>query len=243
MKRLSVIIPAYNEAPSIPELLRRVLAVDTALVGFEKEIILVDDGSTDGTADIARKFEGITVLTKVNGGKGSAVQAGIRVASGDVLLIQDADMEYYPEDYLAMLQALGEDGKTAVYGSRPLGQIVRRGWFVWLPGKHPKQGTGPWLMNLGLCVETLLLFGRIITDNLTAYKLYPAAPLKRHTFVTSGFEGDHEITCLLLRHGYRIVEVPIDYAPRSVEEGKKIRMRDGVIALWTFLRCRFAGGD
>lgn len=244
MKRLSVVIPAYNEASFIAEVLSRVTDVNVENEGFEKEIIVVDDGSTDNTAAIVRTFSEIKLVTKPNGGKGSAVQAGIHEASGEYILIQDADMEYYPEDYLPMLRALNEHPrKAAVYGSRPLGLLREKGFFTWLPGKHPEQDMVSWLGNIVLGLETLILFGRLITDNLTAYKLYPAAPLKNHEFVTSGFEGDHEITSLLLRHGYDILEVPIRYAPRSVEEGKKIRGRDGVIAMWTFLRCRFSRGD
>lgn len=241
MKRLSIVIPAYNEGAYIAEVLKRVAATDVSGEGFEKEILVVDDGSTDNTANIAREFAGTRLISKPNGGKGSAVQAGIRAATGEYILIQDADLEYDPKDYVPMLRALNTHGpKAAVYGSRPLGVLRERGFFSWLPGKHPAQGLAPWLGNLVLGLETLLLFGRFITDNLTAYKLYPAAPLKAHNFVTSGFEGDHEITSLLLRQGYDILEVPISYAPRSVAEGKKIRGRDGWIAVRTFIRCRFS---
>ena len=243
MRRLSVIIPAYNEATFIAEVLTRVTSVDVSAEGFEKEVIVVDDGSTDGTASIVRSFTEVKLISKSNGGKGSAVQAGIREASGEYILIQDADMEYYPEDYLSMLHALNEHPrKAAVYGSRPLRLLQERGFFTWLPGKHPAQGVVSWFGNIVLGLETLVLFGRFITDNLTAYKLYPAEPLKGHSFITSRFEGDHEITSLLLRQRYDILEVPIRYAPRSVEEGKKIRGRDGLIAIWTFLRCRFSRG-
>ena len=249
MKKISIIIPAYNEASFIEELLYRVEAVSLSSEGFDKqtydnyEIIIVDDGSTDSTADLAEKHSSVLVIRKENGGKGSAVQAGIKNATGDWILIQDADLEYNPDDYIPIVRSLNKYGdKTAVYGSRFLGQIREHGFCRVFPGKHPLQGLGPWFMNIILCLESFILFGKIITDNLTGYKLYPAMLLKQHSFVTSGFEGDHEITCLLLRKGYAIQEVPIQYTPRTQEEGKKIRMRDGFIALWTFVRCRFARG-
>jgi glycosyltransferase involved in cell wall biosynthesis len=238
MKKLSIVIPAFNEEKYIADVLKRVKEVDISRNGFEKDIIVVNDGSTDATASLVEKFEGVKLISKSNGGKGSAVQRGIQESSGDWLLIQDADLEYFPEDYVTLLEALDIDKKTAVYGSRPMGQIRERGWKG-LPGKHPSQGFGAWLMNAILTLEVFVLYGKWITDNLTAYKLYPAQILKRHNFVTSGFEGDHEITALLIRSGIKIKEVPIRYSPRNVKEGKKIRMRDGFIALWTLLRCRF----
>lgn len=244
MQKISIIIPAYNEAVFIEKLLLKVDSISLLSEGFDKEIIVIDDGSADNTADLAEKFSSVRVIRKkVNEGKGKAVQTGIRESSGDWILIQDADLEYNPDDYIPMIRALKRyDDKSAIYGSRFLGQILERGLFHLCPGKHPLQGIGPWFMNIILCLESFLLFGKIITDNLTGYKLYPAEILKNHSFITSGFEGDHEITCLLLRKGYNIYEIPAQYFPRTKEEGKKIRMSDGFIAMWTFLRCRFARG-
>ncbi|MDR0765087.1 MAG: glycosyltransferase family 2 protein [Synergistaceae bacterium] len=238
MKKLSIVIPAFNEEKYIADVLTRVKAADISKNGFEKDIVVVDDGSTDATASKVKSFEGVKLISKPNAGKGSAVQRGIREADGDWILIQDADLEYFPEDYAVLLDALDDGGKVAVYGSRPMGQIKERGWKI-PPGKHPSQRFGPWLMNAVLTLEVFLLYGKWITDNLTAYKLYPAQILKRHNFVTTGFEGDHEITALLIRSGIAIKEVPIRYSPRGVKEGKKIRVRDGFTALWTLLRYRF----
>jgi dolichol-phosphate mannosyltransferase len=241
MPVLSIVIPAYNEAASIGKVLEAVRAVPTESLGFEKEIVVVNDGSRDETEAIARGFAGVKVFTQVpNQGKGKAVQRGIREATGDYILVQDADLEYDPRDYLGLLGAL-QPGVDSVYGSRTLGQRRRQPAFTLFPGRHPQQGIGPWLAGQVLTWWTLALYGRWITDTLTAYKLYPAPVMRSMRVVTSGFETDHEITARLIRGGHRIVEVPISYYPRSVEEGKKIRPRDGLIAVWTLLRFRFAG--
>lgn len=239
MKLLSIIIPAYNEEASLARLLEKIATVDTTVVGFQKEIIVVNDGSRDRTEAIAQSFasSGVICLTQVpNQGKGRAVQRGIREATGHYILIQDADLEYEPNDYPALLQALRH--ADVVYGSRTLGQFRDQG-FSLTPGRHPQQKFGPWLAGAILTFWTFCLYGRWITDTLTAYKLYPAPQLKQMKLRTSGFETDHEITAKLIRMGLRIAEVPIAYYPRSVEEGKKIKPRDGLIAVWTLLRYRF----
>lgn len=242
MKKLTIIIPAYNEEAYIKAVLQKVFSVDTDAEGFEKEIIVVDDCSTDQTASIVRQFdEVIYIKMPVNRGKGAAVRRGINQAAGDWLIIQDADLEYSPDDYIPMLRKVKESNShlVAVYGSRPKGQIREHGRLRLFPGKHPQQGIGPWLMNHILGLLTLLLYGKYITDNLTAYKLYPAQVVRRFDLKARGFEGDHEITANLIKNKIKILEVPINYEPRTVEQGKKIRMVDGLIAIWTFIRCRF----
>jgi dolichol-phosphate mannosyltransferase len=239
MPVLSIVIPGYNEAAFIGELLRRILSVDIESLGFQKEIIVVDDGSTDRTGEIARSFAGIRVFTQVpNQGKGKAVQHGIRESTGDYILIQDADLEYDPNDYIRLLKAL-ERGADSVYGSRTLGQREKQPGLALFPGRHPDQRFGPWLAGQLLTIWTWLLYQRWITDTLTAYKLYPAAVVKSMRIRTSGFETDHEITAKLVRRGCRIVEEPIQYLPRSREAGKKIKARDGFVAIWTLLKYRF----
>ena len=240
MKLLSIVIPAYNEAAYIGDLLQSIAQVDTRAMGFEKEVLVVNDGSTDSTEAIARSFEaaGVKCFNQApNQGKGRAVQRGIRAAAGDYILVQDADLEYDPRDYLPILAAL-QTGADAIYGSRVMGQIRESGWSL-TPGKHPSQGLGPWLAGVVLSCWTLLLYGRWISDTLTAYKLYPAKILKTIELQTSGFETDHEITAKLIRAGLKIKEAPVSYRPRSREEGKKIKPRDGLIAIWTLLRFRF----
>ncbi|MBF0135800.1 MAG: glycosyltransferase family 2 protein [Magnetococcus sp. DMHC-1] len=237
MKTLSIIIPAYNEEQFIGQLLERILAVDTESLGFGKEIIVVDDGSRDATGSVAAAFAGVRVLRQANAGKGSAVQHGIRQSVGDYVLVQDADLEYDPADYLPMLRALARG--DVVYGSRILGVRAQQGGWTLFPGRHPQQSLGPWIMNIVLSVWAFLLYGCWLTDLLTAYKIYPAAIIKNFNVRTRGFETDHELTAKLVKARQKIVDVPIAYAPRTVAEGKKIRPIDGVIALWTLLKFRF----
>jgi glycosyltransferase involved in cell wall biosynthesis len=242
MPVLSIVIPAYNEGAFIGKLLERILAVPVESLGFEKELIVVNDGSKDNTGEVAQSFAGrfpqVLCFSQPNQGKGKAVRNGIQHATGDYILIQDADLEYDPGDYVALLEGLRH--ADVVYGSRTLGQRrLQHGW-TWFPGRHPEQGFGPWLAGVLLTLWTALVYGRWITDTLTAYKLYPAKSVKSMNLRTSGFETDHEITAKLIRQGLKIREVPIRYYPRSREEGKKIKPSDGLIAVWTLLRFRFA---
>jgi dolichol-phosphate mannosyltransferase len=239
---LSIVIPAYNEGNFIGTLLERIVTVPVEQLGFEKEVIVVDDGSKDDTGEIARRFAmthpQVRCFTqKPNQGKGTAVRRGIREATGDYILIQDADLEYEPNDYLQLLEGLKRG--DVVYGSRILGQRARqRGWAL-TPGRHPQQGVGAWCAGRLLTLFTAMVYGRWISDTLTAYKVYPAQVVKNMQIRTSGFETDHEITAKLIRRCLRIVEVPIEYHPRALEEGKKIKPSDGLIAVWTLLRFRF----
>lgn len=238
MKKLSIVIPAYNEEKFIGELLKIIDGVDIESIGFEKEVVVVNDGSADNTAEIVSQFKNVTLINQENQGKGSAVQNGIRSATGDYVLVQDADLEYFPSDYIPMLKALKEDKGNVIYGSRVLGQIEKTGKGLF-PGRHESQSFGPWLAGVLLTIWAFLLYGKWITDTLTAYKIYPMEAMRKFTIKTKGFETDHEITSKLIRGGYRIHEVPIKYDPRSAEEGKKIQAIDGFIAVWTFLRFRF----
>lgn len=238
MRTLSIVIPAYNEEASIGRLLELLNEVDTERLGWKKETIVVDDGSKDDTFAIASRYPFARVLRQANAGKGRAVQRGIAEATGEYVLVQDADLEYDPQDYIPMLEALEE--KSVVYGSRTLG-VFRRGESRSLfPGRHREQELGPYVAGLALSAWTLALYGRAVTDTLTAYKLYPTEELRRLNVKTHGFETDHELTAKFVRRGYKIIEVPIRYRPRSLEEGKKIRMRDGFIAVWTLLRYRIS---
>lgn len=242
MPTLSIVIPAYNEGAFIATLLERILAVPVEEAGFRKELIIVDDGSKDNTGEVARNFEErypgqIRAFTQVpNQGKGAAVRRGIREAKGDYVLIQDADLEYDPDDYRGLLEGL--KSADVVYGSRTKGQY-RAGQTFPCPGRHPQQSLGPWVAGVLLTAWTALVYGCWITDTLTAYKLYPAQVVKNMVLRTSGFETDHEITAKLIRQGLRIGEAPIRYYPRTAEEGKKIKPSDGFIAMWTLLKFRF----
>ncbi|WP_031494862.1 glycosyltransferase family 2 protein [Bryobacter aggregatus] len=241
MRTLSIVIPAYNEEVFLGALLERILSVPVEQLGFRKELLVIDDGSKDKTREIAlayaAKHDSIQVFTQVpNQGKGKAVQRGIRESTGEFVLIQDADLEYDPDDYPALLAALSR--ADVVYGSRTLGQFQQQGWTLF-PGRHASQKFGPWLAGVLLTLWTFLLYGRWITDTLTAYKLYPGPVIRQMRIETKGFETDHEITAKLIRQGLQLTEVPIAYHPRGAEEGKKIKPIDGLIAVYTLLRFRF----
>ncbi len=239
MPKISIVIPAYNEEASLAALLEAILRVDLQSIGFSREIVLVDDGSKDRTFAIASNFSQVRCLRQKNQGKGAAVKHGIAVATGEYILIQDADLEYDPRDYLRLLQPLvASPVFRAVYGSRILGILGQRK-HSFFPGKHPQQSLVAWGANICLSLWTFALYGRYLSDTLTGYKVYPAKILRQFTIRTHGFETDHELTAKLLRSRIPIIEVPVSYQPRSVAEGKKIRAADFFIALWTFLKFRF----
>ena len=226
---LSIVIPAYNEEAFIATLLERIRAVDLSRFSLEKEIIVVDDCSRDRTAEIAQAVPGVRVHRQPrNGGKGSAVRAGIALATQEYLIIQDADLEYDPNDYVPMLEALLSGRGDVVYGSRYLGRSA----------KHPQQSWTAYLGGRSLSVIALALTGRYLTDTVTALKLFRRDLLTGLSLQTTGFELDHEISAKVLSRKLRIVEVPIRYFPRSREEGKKIGMRDWFVAIRTFWRYR-----
>ena len=228
MPTLSVVIPAFNEERFIGTLLQQIRAVDLARLGIDKEIIVVDDCSRDRTADIVEQIPGVRLKRMpVNGGKGRAVRAGIEMASGEYLIIQDADLEYNPNDYIPMLEALVSGRGDVVYGSRYMGR-----------GRHANQSLAAYLGGRSLSIAAWLFTRRYITDTVTALKLFHTRDVSALPLETSGFELDHEITARLSARGRRIVEVPIRYMPRSREEGKKIGARDWFIALRTFFRYR-----
>lgn len=240
MPKVSIVIPAYNEEAFIGKLLEVILQVDIQSIGFEREIIVVDNGSHDRTSEIVRKFPVVRLLRiEINKGKGDGVRYGIKNATGNYVLIQDADLEYDPYDYLGMLRPLlTTKQSTAIYGSRILGELKENG-FSFIPGKHKDKSVATWIANAALSFWVWIIFGRYITDTLTGYKIYPTKLLQSFTIETTGFETDHELTAKLIRSGVKIIEVPVGYVPRSVEEGKKIRYSDFFIALWTLLRFRF----
>ncbi len=235
---LSIVIPAFNEERFIGELLRRVAAVDLSAYGFFKQVLVVDDCSTDRTADIVRATPNVVYVRQPqNAGKGAAVRAGLGHARGDVIVIQDADLEYDPEDYRPMLETLLSTSADAVYGSRYWRK--ERGWFANLAaGRHPNQSWTAYLGGKSLSVVAAVLTGRYLTDTVTALKMFRRDALAGLALETTGFELDHEITSKLIARGRRIVEVPIRYAPRSREEGKKIGARDWLRAVRTFWRYR-----
>jgi glycosyltransferase involved in cell wall biosynthesis len=225
---LSIVIPAYNEERFIATLLQQIRDLDLAALGFTKEVIVVDDCSTDRTAEIVAEMPDVRLIRqRPNAGKGRAVRAGIAAATGELLIIQDADLEYDPRDYVPMLQALRDGRADVVYGSRYLGR-----------GRHANQSLAAYLGGRSLSLIAWAFTGASLTDTVTAYKLFRREDIAALTLETSGFELDHELTSRMLARGKQIVEVPISYAPRSRDEGKKIGPRDWFIAVRTFWRYR-----
>lgn len=228
VKTLSVVIPAYNEERFIGTLLQRIKAVDLSPLGYTAELVVVDDHSQDRTADLAAAVPGVRLIRMAqNGGKGSAVRAGIAAATGDLLIIQDADLEYDPQDYLPMMRALLDGRAAIIYGSRYLKR-----------GRHENQSLAAYLGGRSLSVAAWLFTGVRLTDTVTAYKLFHREDVAALPLETNGFELDHELTARMLARGKTIAEVPISYYPRSREEGKKIGPRDWFIAVRTFWRYR-----
>jgi glycosyltransferase involved in cell wall biosynthesis len=227
-KVLSIVIPAYNEERFIGTLLEQIRAVDLTPLGVEKQVIVIDDHSRDRTPEIVAGYTDVLFerLPK-NGGKGQAVRRGMALATGDYLIIQDADLEYDPQDYVPMMRALLDGRGDVVYGSRYLRE-----------GRHRRQSLAAYLGGRSLSLVGYLFTGTWLTDTVTALKLFPRELLPSLALQTSGFELDHEITAKVLAMGLRIVEVPVSYHPRTREEGKKIGLRDWFIATRTFFRFR-----
>lgn len=228
MPVLSIVIPAYNEERFIGTLLQQIKAVDLSRFGLDKQIIVVDDCSRDRTAAIVEAVPDVVLLRQPrNGGKGQAVRAGIARATGEYLIIQDADLEYDPRDYVPMIEALFSGKGTVVYGSRYLRS-----------GRHANQSLLAYLGGRSLSLIALAFTGQWLTDTVTAYKLFRREELAALPLETTGFELDHEITSRMVARGARIAEVPIRYDPRSKAEGKKIGLRDWFIGFRTFWRYR-----
>ena len=223
---LSVVIPVYNEADHIREILKRVQATKLA-----KEIIVVDDASKDGTRDILKKLDGKgkirVVLHERNQGKGAAVVTGLNAAKGDILLIQDADLEYDPRDYPALLQPIREGIADVVYGSRFQGGPHRVAMFWHL------------VANQLLTLMTNILYNTILTDMETGYKVFRRKVIENMNIRAKRFNFEPEFTAKVLKQKYRIFEVPISFNPRDYSQGKKIKLTDAFEAVWTLLKYRF----
>lgn len=223
--KLSVIMPVYNEKKTLQKIVERVMAVD-----LDKELIIIDDCSTDGTREVLRQFqkdESIKIILQTtNQGKGAAIRAGIEKASGDYIIIQDADLEYDPNDYLKLVVPVIEGKAKVVYGSRFL-------------GRHVFSSISHYWGNKALSLLTTFLYGAVLTDMETCYKLIPAKFMKNIPLRANRFDFEPEITAKILKNGYKIREVPISYKGREFNEGKKISWKDGFAAIAALIKYRF----
>lgn len=226
-RSLTVIVPVYNERTTIAEIIRRVRAAALTLT-LEVDVVVVDDGSSDGTEQILATLEDSTVHVirhRVNKGKGAAVRTGLAAARGDLVLIQDADLEYDPDDWPRLLDPVLKGKARVVYGSR-------------FTGERKNMLPSHWVGNRLLTLVTNVLYRSTLSDMETCYKLFDREVLAGIEIRSDRFELEPEITAKVLRRGERIYEVPISYAGREVDEGKKISWRDGLGALWALVRFR-----
>ena len=223
---LSVVMPVFNEAGTVEEVIRRVLRVPIRL-----ELVVVDDGSTDGTRAC---LEGLQtelgfrlVLQPVNQGKGAALRRGFTEVTGEIVVIQDADLEYSPEEYPQLIDLICQGRADVVYGSRFL-------------GRHRAFLFAHYIGNRLLTFVTNLLYNTMLTDMETCYKAMRVEVLRSMTLRSDGFDIEPELTAKIFKRGYKVFEVPITYDGRGYEEGKKISWRDGLVALWVLIRYRFS---
>jgi glycosyltransferase involved in cell wall biosynthesis len=225
-RTLTVIMPVYNERATVAEVIRRMRAVELPVT---LQVIVVDDGSSDGSDKVLRAVEDSTVRVichERNQGKGAAIRTGLAEAHGDLLLIQDADLEYDPADWPRLLDPILRGKARVVYGSR-------------FTGERKNMLPLHWFGNRLLSLVTNVLYSSTLSDMETCYKLFDAQVLEGITIVSNKFDFEPEITAKVLRRGHRIYEVPISYAGRELDEGKKITWRDGISALRALIKFRF----
>lgn len=226
MNKLSIVIPVFNEAGMIDRVLESVSKKN--IPGWKKEIIVVDDGSTDGTQEKLKKWkkDHTVIFSEKNGGKGKALQKGFAKATGDIVIIQDADFEYTPDDYENLLKPFENPRVSVVYGSRFLGSHLST-MFVYEMG------------NKFVTLLTNIIYNTNITDMETGYKLFRKEVLDTFKLKANRFDFEPEITAKILKSGHQIYEVPISYFGRKFEDGKKLTWRDGIVAFWTLVKYRF----
>lgn len=232
--KLSVIIPVYNEPDTIAKIVKRVERVN--LGNVEKEIIIIDDASTDNTAAAIRRLKGkyIRLFHKKNMGKGGALKTGIIRATGDIIVFQDADLEYDPKDYAVLIRPIIGERAKVTFGSRFVNQRLN------LFGKKRSPHLLHWFGNKFLTLVFNALYGTRLTDAEPCYKMFSAGVLKGIKVKSNRFEYDIELMCKLVKNGHEIIQLPISYNPRTFEEGKKINWKDGIVAFLTMIKYRIS---
>jgi dolichol-phosphate mannosyltransferase len=225
---LSILIPVYNEEKTIKKVISAVKKADTGNV--RKEIVVVDDGSKDNSLKVLKQIKGIKLISHTrNQGKGAAIRTAIKHATGDIIIIQDADLEYNPNEYMSLIKPIIDGKAKVVYGSRRLKK-----------GNKKHSGFSFYIGGVGLTIIANILYPNLhITDEPTCYKVFRSDIIKNMHLKCKRFEFCPEVTAKLAKKGIKIFEVPISYHPRSVKEGKKINWRDGIEAVWTLLRYKF----
>lgn len=226
--KISILIPVYNEKDTLLKILKKVENVK--LVNIEKEIILVDDFSTDGTRDILKKIKNHKILYHdKNMGKGTALRTAFKHATGDIIIIQDADLEYDPNDYTALIKPIIDKKADVVFGSR----FIKKGF-------KPQGKKIFYFGNVFLSLVTKLLYFKRITDMETCYKVFRRNVLNGINIRARGFEFEPEITAKIIKKGYDVTEIPVNYHGRTAEEGKKLKpIKEGIRALWCLIKYRF----
>ena len=226
MKKVSILIPVYNEVNTLEIILKKIEEAD--FCGLEKEIIIIDDYSTDGTREIYKKLPYKIILHEYNQGKGAALRNGFKVATGDIITIQDADLEYEPSDYSPLIQLILDDKADVCYGSRLIGGKPSRAFmFTHLLG------------NRFLSLITNILYNTTLTDMETCYKAFKSDFIKGIEIKSNRFDFEPEITAKILKRGARLYELPISYYGREYSEGKKITWKDGIHAIIALVKYKF----
>jgi glycosyltransferase involved in cell wall biosynthesis len=225
MNKISILIPVFNERNSLLEILKRIENVD---FGLEKEIILIDDYSTDGTKDLYPQLPYKVLYHKMNLGKGAALRTGLKEATGDIIIIQDADLEYNPEDYKPLVNLITTNKADVVYGSRFANKNNNKNFLIL-----------SFIANKFLTFITRILFNTKLTDMETCYKAFRADIIKDIEIKSNRFDFEPEITAKILKKNIRFLETPISYNARSVDEGKKIGWKDGLQAIKALIKYRF----